>query len=190
MLDVVLDLLHLVLDRGDLLVHGLGVELGYLADRLLDELVDVIHGDLPAEEVLVVLHLGEHIVKLLFPTLLVLLENLVNPVLEEYPLKGVVMPLVLEFVEADAQLPFQKILGVVGVIDEYVLDTQELRLVVHNHAGVRGDVALAVGEGVESVYRLVRGDIVRQVDDDLHLVRGHVLDLLDLDLSLFLSLDD
>ena len=49
--------------------------------------MDVFHRDLTAEEVLVVLHLGEHIVELLFPAALVLLEDLVDTVLKEYPLK-------------------------------------------------------------------------------------------------------
>ena len=190
MLDVVPDLLHLGLNRCDLLIHRLGIELGDLADRLLHELVDVVHDNLPAEEVLVVLHLRKDVLELLLPALLVLLEDLVHPVLEEYAFKGVIVPLILELVETDAQLPFQDVPGVVSVVDEYILDAQELRLVVHDHAGVRGDVALAVGEGVQGVDRLVRGDVVGKVDYDLHLVRSHVLDLLYLDLALLLGLDD
>ena len=190
MLDVVLHLLHLSLDRGDLLVHRLGVELGDLADRLLHELVDVVHDDLPAQEILVVPHLGEDIIELLLPALLVLLEDLVHPVLEEYALKGIVVPLVLQLTETDLELPLENVPCVERVVDEYVLDREELRLVVHDHAGVRGYVALAVGEGVQGVDRLVRGHIVGKVDYDLHLVSGHVLDLLDLDLALLLGLDD
>ena len=189
MLDVVAYLFHLGLDRGNLLVHCLGVELGDLADRFLDKPVDVFHDDLPSEKVLVVLHLIEHVPELFLPALLVLFQDLVDPVLKEYPFERVVVPFVLKFSETYLQLPLQQVLGVEGVVDEYVLDAQKLGLVVHDNAGVRSYVALAVGEGVESVDGLVGGNVVGKVDDDLDLVRRHVLDLLDLDLALVLSLD-
>ena len=100
------------------------------------------------------------------------------------------MPLVLKLREPDLQLPLEKISRVVRVVDQDVLDREELRLVVHDDAGVRGDVALAVRERVEGVDGLVRGHVVRKMDEDLDLLRGHVLNLLDLDLALVLGLQD
>ena len=100
------------------------------------------------------------------------------------------MPLVLKLGEPDVKLPFEKIPCVVRVVDQYVLDREELRLVLHDDAGVRRDVALAVRERVQSVDRLVRGHIVRKVDKNLDLFRGHILDLLDLDLAFVLGLQN
>ena len=86
-LDVVPDLAHLVFNGVDLLVESLGVELGDLPDRLFDELQDIFHGDLPVEEILEFLHPCEDVLDLLLPGLLVLLEDFVDPVLEEYALE-------------------------------------------------------------------------------------------------------
>ena len=105
MLYVVLDGLHLRLDGGDLLVDGLGVELGDLADRLLDKFLDVLHHDLAAENVLIGLHLREHVLQLLLPAVLVLLQDLIDLVLKEYPFEGCVVPLVLKLGEPDVKLP-------------------------------------------------------------------------------------
>ena len=190
MLDVVLDGLHLRLDGGDLLVDGLCVEFGNLAHRLLHEPFDVLHQDLAAEDVLVGLHLREHVLQLLLPAVLVLLQDLIDLVLKEYPFEGCVVPLVLKLREPDLQLPLEKISRVVRVVDQYVLDREELRLVVHDDAGVRGDVALAVRERVEGIDGLVRGHIVRKVDKNLDLLRGHILDLLDLYLAFVLGFED
>ena len=189
-LDVVAHGLHLVFQGQDLLVDGLGVELGDLADRLLHELEDVVEDDLAAEEVLVHLHLGEDVLDLGVPVLLVLLEDLVDAVLEEDALQGAVVPVGLELVELDLQLLQEDVAGVEGAVLEDVAHREELRFVVLDHAGVGGDVDLAVRERVECVDGLVGRDVVGQVDEDVHLVRGHVLDLLDLDLALVLGLED
>ena len=100
------------------------------------------------------------------------------------------MPLVLQLLKTDPELPFQKVPGVIGVVDQDVLDREELGLAVHDHTGVGRDVALAVGESVKGIYSLVGRHVVRKVDNDLHLVGRHVLDLLDLYLALVLGLDD
>ena len=189
-LDVVLYGLHLGLDGSDFLVDGLRVELGDLADRLLHELLDVLHQDFPSEDVLVGLHLGEHLVQLLLPAVLVLLQNLIDLVLEEYPFEGGVVPLVLQLGEPDLKLPFEKVSGVESVVGQYVLDGEELWLVVHDDAGVRRDVALTVREGVQGVDGLVRGHVVREMDENIDLLCGHVLDFLDLDLAFVLGLKD
>ena len=191
MLNLVLHLLHLGLDGGDLLVHRLGVETRDLPDGLLHEPVDVFHDDVALDQRTVFLHGLEDGVLLRVPGREILLfQQLVNAVLEEDALQGVVVPLVFQFGEPDLQLALQQLQRVVRVVDEDVLDRQELRLVVYDDAGVRRDVALAVGEGVQGVDGLVRRNVVGQVDEDLHLVRRHVLDLLDLDLPLVLRFQD
>ena len=80
---VLLHLRHLPLDLEDLLVIGLGVELGNLANRFFDQLEDVVHHYFLAEKVLVELHLVEDVLELLLPGLLVLFQYLVDTVLEE-----------------------------------------------------------------------------------------------------------
>ncbi len=190
MLDVVLDGCHLSLDGGDLFVNGFRVELGDLSDRLLHEFLDVFHQNLAAENILIGLHFGEHVLKLLLPTVLVLFQDLIDLVLKEYPFEGGVVPQVLQLREPDLKLPLEEVPRVVCVVDQDVLDGEELRLVVHDYACVRGDVALTVSERVESVDRLVRGHIVRKVDQDLNLLGCHVLNFLDLDLAFVLGLED
>ena len=190
MLDVVAHPGDFLLYGQNLLVHGLGVELGDFAHRLLHELQYVVHDYLPAEQVLIALHVAEHVGELGVPVLLVLFQHLVDAVLEEYALQGAVVPFAFELVEPDVQLPEQQLTGVEGAVFQDVVDRQELRLVVPDHAGVGRKVEFAVRERVERVYGLVRGDVVGQMDHDVHLVGGHVLYFLDFDLALLLGLQD
>jgi len=79
---------------------------------------------------------------------------------------------------------------VVCTVSEYVMYAQELRLMVHDHAGVRRYRHFAVGECVKCIDGLVRRNIVRKMYQYVCLVRGQVIDLLDLDLALFLCLEN
>ena len=65
-----------------------------------------------------------------------------------------------------------------------------MRLLLPDDAGVRRDRHLAVGEGVKRVDGLVGRLVGRDLNDDLHLVGRIVVDLADLDLALFVGLDD
>ena len=188
-LNVGLDILHLVLDAEYLLVHRLGVELGDFSHRLLDKGEYVVHYDLAVEEVLVFLHLREHVVHLLLPAHLVLLQDLVYAVLEEDALQGTAVPLCLQLVKFDVELLEQQVTGVESAVFQYVVDREESRLVVLDDAGVGVDGVFAVGEGIEGIYGLVRGHVAGKVDEYVHLVRGHILDFLDLDLALLLGLE-
>ena len=67
MLQVVADFFDFVFYPFELVFHGFGVELGYLPDRLLDELEDVVHHDFLFQESLIFLHFGEDFVQLGFP---------------------------------------------------------------------------------------------------------------------------
>ena len=187
--DIVLHPGHLVLDAGYLLVVRLGVETGNLAYRLLHELQDILHHDFALEQVLILLHGLEDVFELVFPGFLILFEDLVDAVLEEDLLQSAPVPVAFEFCKLQAKLGLQEVAGVHGVVLKDVVDAQELRLVVPDNAGVRGQVALAVREGVESVDRLVGRHVAGQMDEDVHPVGGHVLDLLDLYLALVLGLE-
>ena len=91
-----------LLDGAYLVGDGLDVELGYLADRLLDQLQDIRVGNRvgnrAAEQVLVPEHGGLHVLELLLPGAGVVLEHLVDLVLEENLLEGGVVPLALDLV--------------------------------------------------------------------------------------------
>ena len=100
------------------------------------------------------------------------------------------MPVVLEFILLDFELLAEQIPCVLRVVDEDIIHAQELRLVVLDDAGVRCDRGLAVRERVQCIDGLVRGNIIRKMDDKVRLCGGHVFDLLDLDFSLVLRLQD
>ena len=187
--DIVLHLGHFGFDAEYLLVVGLGVETGNLAHGLFHEPEDVVHHDLALEEVLIGEHLLEDVLQLVLPGLLVLFEHFVDAVLEEDLFQRAPVPVAFQFSEPDAQLRLQEVAGVHGVVFQDVVDAQELRLVVPDHAGVGGDVALAVRERVQGVDGLVGRHVTGQMDEDVHPVGGHVLDLLDLDLALVLGLE-
>ena len=98
------------------------------------------------------------------------------------------MPVVFQLSQPDFQFLTQQVLGVQGVVAQHLVHPKELRLLVHNHAGVRRNGNLAVGEGVEGIDGLVRRHVVGQVDDDFGLLRGQVLNFLDFNLALVLGL--
>ena len=78
----------------------------------------------------------------------------------------------------------------IGVIFKDLIHGEEHGLVFTDDAGVWRNLGLAFREGIESVDSLVRGDIGRKMDDNLHFVRGHIVNLLDVDLLLLLGLYD
>ena len=142
------------------------------------------------EKILIFLHLSENVIQLLFPAHLVLLEDFIDSVLEEYPLQRTVVPVVLELSELYLKLTSENIAGMEGVVLEYVIDRQELRLIFLDYAGIGINRCFAVGECVESVYCLVRGNVVRKVDYDFNLFGCHVLNLLDFDFAFVLGFQD
>ena len=190
MLQLVPEVCNLLLYAADSLFHGLDVELGNLAHRLLHKLKDIVHYNLAVNLALELLHGLEYLLKLNLPSLLVLLQDFVNAVLEEDSFKGVVMPVVLQLVQANLKLAAKELLGVVGAVFQHVVYAQELRLVVYDNAGVGRDCSLAVREGVKCINRLVRGYIVGKVNHNLYLLRSHILYFLNLDFALVLCLQD
>ena len=98
------------------------------------------------------------------------------------------MPTVLQLVHPVSQLGEEQILRVHRAVFEHVVYGQECRLVVHDYAGVGCDGGFTVGKCIECVYGLVRRHVGRQVDEDIHLVGGDVVYLLELDLALVLGI--
>ena len=138
-IQMILNLLHFCLDALQLLIDCLCIELGNLSYRLLYESVDVLHSDRPVEHFLEFEHSCIDLFQLFFPALCISFKNLVDLVLEEYLFKRTVVPFVAEFVQTDLKLLTEQLLCMVRTIDEYVIYTEELWLVVDNHACVRGD---------------------------------------------------
>ena len=97
------------------------------------------------------------------------------------------MPVFRELIEPYLQLFPEQVHRVGGIVPENLLHIKELRLVVDNYAGIGRNGNLAVGKGVEGIYRLVRGHVVGQMDDDVGLVGGKVIDFPDLDLPFVLG---
>ena len=188
---VVADGCHFLFQRAQLLLHRLHVEFGYLSYRLLDQFQYILHQYVAFQQGTEFVHTGEYVLQLLLPAAgFVVLQQLVNLVLEENLLERAAVPVVPEFVQAYLLLLEQQVAGMEGGIAQDVVHSQELRLVVHYDAGVRGNGHLAVGEGVERVDGLVRGNVVRQVYDYLRVPGGKVVYLAYLDLALFLGLHD
>ena len=99
------------------------------------------------------------------------------------------MPLIFEFAQPDRKFLTEKVARVLRTVAKHVVDTEHLRLVVKDHACVRSDRHLTCRECIECIDRLVRRHVIRKVDQDVDLVSGEVIDLLDLDLSAFLCLE-
>ena len=185
---MILDFLHLRLDAAQFLIHRLDVKLRDLSDRFLYKSVDVFHDDRPLQKLLILEHLIKHFLQLVFPCPGISFENLIYLVLEENLFERVVMPVVLQFIQPDLEFKAKEVAGMLCTVSEHVVDAKHLRLVVENHACVRGNRNLAGGECIECIYGLVWRYIVRKMDHDVHLVCGEVINLLYLYLAGFLCL--
>ena len=142
------------------------------------------------QKILILEHLAKDILQLLFPGHLVLFQHLVDAVFKEDALQGAVMPVVLQFSKLNLKLCLQDVTGMIGVILQDLIYRKEHRLVFTDNACVGGDFGLALSECVQRVNGLVRRNIGRKMDDNLHFVRGHIVYLLDVYLLLLLGLDD
>ncbi len=100
------------------------------------------------------------------------------------------MPFVGEFAEFDFEFLFEEVAGEVGGAAEDVRDAEELGFAIGDDAGVGGDGEFAVAEGVEGVAGLVGVSAGGEVDEDVGVCGGVVLDFLDFDFSFFASGDD
>ena len=95
-----------------------------------------------------------------------------------------------EFASADFQFAAQEVAGVVNGGAEHIADTEEAGLLVVDDATVGRDGNLAIREGVKRIDGLVAARAGREVDNNFHVGRCHVLHLANLDFSLLAGADD
>ena len=137
MFNLIAHLGHLLFDGHNLLVDSFGIEPRNLAHRFLHQAVDILHHNLPAHLVAVLLHRGEDGFFLVIPRREVLaFQEFIDPVFEEDAFQRGVMPVILQLAQADAELLLQQVLGMVGIVNEDILHGQELRFVILNDATV------------------------------------------------------
>ena len=98
------------------------------------------------------------------------------------------MPFLSQFIEPDAEFPPQQVHRVLRIVSQYLMDIEELRLVVRYHTGIWRNGYLAVSEGIQGIDCLVRGHVIRKMDDYLRPVGCQVIYLLYLYLAFVFSL--
>ena len=160
----------------DFLVGLEGVELGDALDLDLGEADDVVLGDLALEEFLEGLQAVVDGLDDGFPGV-ALLDVAVDAVFDEDLLQRAEVPFFGEFAEFDLEFQLEQLAGLVGDAAEDVRDAEELRLAIGDDAGVGRDGQLAIGEGEERVARRFRIRSGGQVDEDVGVGGGVVLDL-------------
>ena len=115
---------------------------------------------------------------------------LVDPPGDEELLEGLQQVLLLQLAQPDPQLGTDVAHRPLAPVGEYLTHGEELRVIVSHHAAIGRDRDLAAGKGVERIDRLVGRDAARQLDLDIGLRCGLVIDLLDLDLPGLVRLQD
>ena len=115
---------------------------------------------------------------------------LVDPSGDEELLEGLQEVLLLQLTQPDPQLGTDVAHRPLAAVRKHLTHGEELRVVITHHAAIGRDGDLATGEGVECVDRLVGRDSARQLDLDIGLSGGLVVDLLDLDLPRLIRLQD
>ena len=180
---VVVHFLDLLVEFFEEFVGLLAVKAADAAHRDFGELEDFFAGHFATE----LAHIGlqafvnqlDHLV-----VGLCLLDDLVDFLLDEDLLEARHVPLVLQVLELVVEFPVQEVHGVVGAELQEFGRVAETRLLVDNHAAVRGKGRLAVGKRVERVHHDLRVGTCLQVDLDFHVFGGVVHNLLDLDFAL------
>ena len=115
---------------------------------------------------------------------------LVDPSGDEELLQGLQEVLLLQLTQPNPQLRTDVAHRPLAPVGEYLTHGEELRVIISHHAAIGRDGDLATGEGVERIDRLVGRDSARQLDLDIGLCSGLVVDLLDLDLPRLIRLQD
>ena len=86
------------------------------------------------------------------------LPILIDTLLDEDPLQRSGQVLLLTLAEQDLQLLGEELLRPIHAVAQQLADAGEERLLVADDTAVGADADLAVGEGIERVDGLVRGD--------------------------------
>ena len=115
---------------------------------------------------------------------------LIDALFDEDFLQRLEVVLLQKFVLADFQLLTYKVLRAVCRMAQHIADSEEFRLVILDHATVRRDTYLAIGEGIEGINGLVRRDTWGQMHLYLHVGSRQVLYLPGLDLTFLNGTDN
>ena len=152
MLDIVFQGFDFRLIGGNLLVAFVGVEFQNTAHLDFEKPHDIVVGNL-AEEIFYILFepapdMGDSLLAVLG---LFVAFFLVDAFFNENALEGGEMELLAHLAELDFEFGVEYGAGALHAVAKHVGDTEEMRLVVGNHAAVGRHRNLAVGECVESV---------------------------------------
>ena len=185
---VVLGLLDVHVDVGNLLFGFLDVEDGNLAHGLLTQFQHMLAGNLLAEKLAVRIKPSLDAGHLVIPRGEVFLfKYLVDALLEEYLFQRHPVPTVFQFCQLDFQFLPQQVAGAEGRVAQNLAGGHEDGFVVHDDTGLRREAYLATGEGVEGIDHLVGRNTGREVAHNLHFGSGVVVHLLDFDFPLLVG---
>src|SRR5579872_5396040 len=189
-IQIVPHLFHICLQRLDLGVELLDIELVDPADRFLGQFNDILADDGALQLFPVGFECFGNRLQHFFPVGVSLFEFLIDLLLKKYLFQRGEVPLVLEFSQLDLKLPLKKVLGTVDGGLKQFLRAKELRLLVDDDTGVRRNADFAIRKCIEGIDRDIRRDTRRQVDLDLDF-RGRIVGyLFDLYFALVIGLED
>ena len=186
MLEVSFHLLNLLLGQQDVFLGLLAVEL-----------VDAGHLDILQSQKVIASNFAHKILLERFETHIDVCEScievlgllvflpLVDAFLDEDLFERTGHQVLQQFALADLEFLAKEFLGVFGRTTQHLAHGEEVRLLVVDDAAVWRDGDLAVGEGIKRIDGLVARNARHQMDDNLGMVAGEVVETLDLDLALF-----
>src|SRR5690606_24630725 len=119
----------------------------------------------------------------LFPGL-AFLDISINPFLDKNLLQGGKQNFFLQFPFENLKLLFEKIQGIIRIVLQNLIYPHEPRLVLNDHARVRGNGNFAISKCIQSVYCNFRRLSRLQIDHNLNILRRVVHHLPNLDLTL------
>ena len=181
--EMVLHLLNVEFDVGDVLLCLLDVKFRNLADRLLAKGQHIVAGDLLMEEGTIRVEGALDVVDLEIPGFDILFEFLIDSLLEEDLFQGDLVPLAAQLVQFYLQFPTKQVERVLGIDLQNLLHIGEDGVPVPDDASIGGIGDFTVGEGIQGIDRLVGGNARHQVEVYFHMFGGVVVDLLDLELA-------
>ena len=182
MLDVGLDLLNLI-------VGLLRVVARDTDEFQLRESLYILQSNLPTQQLLKWLKTLIHsLVGSL--TSATTLDKLVELILDEDTLQRCCVPSPIQLVELNLQLALEQPLGVVRRVAQDVANTHKDGLIIQNDTGIWRDRDLTVGEGIQRIDSLIRRLVLSNLNYNLNLLGRIIIDLLNLYLTLVVSLDN
>ena len=181
-LNILLNLLYLVISL-------IGIVARNANELKFGQTLNILHCNLTAQAFLERLQTLIHrLISLLASS--ATLDELIQLILDEDTLQRRCVPSLIQLAELNLKLQAEQRTCMVGRTAQNLLHAHKARLLVDNYARVWRDRYLARGEGVECIDGLVRRLIISHVDNNLHLVGRQVINLLNLNLTLLVGLDN